>query len=1071
MRFKRAAAGLVASVMALTAVATPALDNLPVLKNGVSNTASASCLIKIDNPDQNLSSTTDSWLRHLYEVGDETEGVKAVSYDIDYSEITGVRFTITVPETDTFGEEGNRLFWDGAIGGGVVLSFSGGDIERGTELFDTYNWPAKLFWGVTDPELEIFTDPNTDDDPTNDKEISFEKIGAFTYQITANGFTNPIATGDATNVGSIKAVFQEWGSTIANIKITKCEILDADSKAVLTFDENGKKIPNSLPKNTAYMEYADYDWFPSLFDGSGHTVDENNDMTTDWTPGNAEINKSGSYEVSVSNITSTGIDEETGDNTISRLGGDGATVLRVRVTELAKTFGFDYESNKNTFDASDAAALMSLAKNYGVNVSNVKLRQTQTDGTSKNITVNNSKIYFGDLEANGDLIIEIYNEYGSTKNDSPIDTKAINFNDSLTISFDITLPELSEFSYQLYDSNSVLITGYNGSDTDIIIPEKIFNKTVIGISSNAFNGNSKITGVTIPDTVYKIGAKAFYNCTSLKSVDIPTEVTEIGMYAFGYYDDEDNNETKSDNFKISYTKNSYGHLYATKNGFSNEDCLIASYYDNGASVIAYATAGKSYTVPSVIEGEKVYQIYPGAFSDNKTLTSVTLPDGIVEIGGSAFKGCSALTEINIPKSVESIGWNAFEDCTSLKKIVIPDGVDSILFDTFNGCSSLTDIEIPDSVTSIEDNAFRYCTSLTSITIPNGVTSIGNYAFYGCTSLTSITIPNGVTSIGDYAFGYYYDNEYKKIDNFKIYCYSGTVGEQYAKDNGFDYKTVTNKPAKVTGLAFGARSADYVSLKWNKDANADGYIVEYLSGNKFVKLTDKTSGLAVSYKVTGLEAGTLYKFRIRSYVNVHGKRVYGEYSDVLNVRTLPKAMSNLRLGARTDNSISLKWDKNETANGAVVEMYKNGKWEVVSTKTSNTAVSHKITGLKAGTQYKFRVRAYINDEGGRIYSVYNVTLNEVTAPAAVTNFRSVISAKTAIRFNWNKNTAVDGYEIDMAVGSSWVKQATIEGGNSVAYAQTKLAPDTAYRFRIRAYKTVDGKKIYSAYTTASASTAK
>ena len=289
-----------------------------------------------------------------------------------------------------------------------------------------------------------------------------------------------------------------------------------------------------------------------------------------------------------------------------------------------------------------------------------------------------------------------------------------------------------------------------------------------------------------------------------------------------------------------------------------------------------------------------------------------------------------------------------------------------------------------------------------------------------------------------------------------------------KDN---YTAVRENPSKVTGLAFGARSADYVSLKWNKDANADGYIVEYLSGNKFVKLTDKTSGLAVSYKVTGLEAGTLYKFRIRSYANENGKRVYGEYSDVLNVRTLPKAMLNLKLGARTDNSISLKWDKNETANGAVVEMYKNGKWEIVSTKTSNKAVSHKITGLKAGTQYKFRVRAYINDEGGRIYSVYNVTLNEVTAPAAVTNFRSVISAKTAIRFNWNKNTAVDGYEIDMAVGSNWVKQATVEGGNSVAYAQTKLAPDTAYRFRIRAYKVVNGKKIYSAYTTANASTAK
>ena len=289
-----------------------------------------------------------------------------------------------------------------------------------------------------------------------------------------------------------------------------------------------------------------------------------------------------------------------------------------------------------------------------------------------------------------------------------------------------------------------------------------------------------------------------------------------------------------------------------------------------------------------------------------------------------------------------------------------------------------------------------------------------------------------------------------------------------KDN---YTAVRENPSKVTGLAFGARSADYVSLKWNKDANADGYIVEYLSGNKFVKLVDKTSGLAVSYKVTGLEAGTLYKFRVRSYVNENGKRVYGEYSDVLNVRTLPKAMSNLKLGARTDNSISLKWDKNETANGAVVEMYKNGQWVVVATKTSNTAVSHKITGLDASTAYKFRVRAYINDEGGKIYSVYNTTLNEATAPAAVKNFRRTISAKTAIRFNWDKNTTADGYSFEMIKNSKWTTVATIEDGTATNYSQLKLNPGTAYRFRIRAYKVVNGKKIFSGYSYVNASTAK
>ena len=203
--------------------------------------------------------------------------------------------------------------------------------------------------------------------------------------------------------------------------------------------------------------------------------------------------------------------------------------------------------------------------------------------------------------------------------------------------------------------------------------------------------------------------------------------------------------------------------------------------------------------------------------------------------------------------------------------------------------------------------------------------------------------------------------------------------------------------------------------------------------------------------------------------MNGTRVYAAYSDVLKVRTLPTAMTGLTLGARTDTSISLKWDKNESANGEIVEMYDGTKWVTVATKTSNSAVSHKITGLKASTAYKFRVRAYINDEEGRIYSVYNVTLNEATSPSAVTNFRNTIAARTALRFNWDKNTTADGYCIEMVQNGKWVQVTKTEGNSTIAYAQLKLNPVTTYRFRIRAYKQILGKTLYGAYTTISGET--
>ena len=103
------------------------------------------------------------------------------------------------------------------------------------------------------------------------------------------------------------------------------------------------------------------------------------------------------------------------------------------------------------------------------------------------------------------------------------------------------------------------------------------------------------------------------------------------------------------------------------------------------------------------------------------------------------------------KHVTSIGDSAFSNYKSLTSITIPDSVTSIANYAFYGCSSLTSIIIPDSVTSIGDFAFINCKKLTSIMIPDSVTSIANYAFYGCSSLTSIIIPDSVTSIANYAF--------------------------------------------------------------------------------------------------------------------------------------------------------------------------------------------------------------------------------------------------------------------------------------------------------------------------------
>ena len=176
---------------------------------------------------------------------------------------------------------------------------------------------------------------------------------------------------------------------------------------------------------------------------------------------------------------------------------------------------------------------------------------------------------------------------------------------------------------------------------------------------------------------------------------------------------------------------------------NGESVTITGYTGNEASVV----------IPNEIEGKPVTAIGERAFYQNKTLTSVAIPDSVTGIGKSAFYK-SGLENINIPAGVTTIGMYAFANCESLSSATFADGsaLSSIGSDVFTS-SGLENIEIPAEVTSIGEFAFNNCESLSSVTFAEGsrLSSIGDFAFSLTYSLTSIEIPDGVTVIGDFAF--------------------------------------------------------------------------------------------------------------------------------------------------------------------------------------------------------------------------------------------------------------------------------------------------------------------------------
>lgn len=179
-------------------------------------------------------------------------------------------------------------------------------------------------------------------------------------------------------------------------------------------------------------------------------------------------------------------------------------------------------------------------------------------------------------------------------------------------------------------------------------------------------------------------------------------------------------------------------------------------------------------IPAEIDGLPVREISSLAFSQNKEITSVSMPDTVTKIGKDAFYQCTgletvrlseglsdiaeymflqceSLTEIEIPANVTRIGNSAFSKCSSLTRITFREGLRSIGSFAFEGCTSLTNFTLPDTLETLGAAAFEGCKSLTSLRIPPLISELDNQVFNGCTALSDVTFAGEIRSISANTF--------------------------------------------------------------------------------------------------------------------------------------------------------------------------------------------------------------------------------------------------------------------------------------------------------------------------------
>ena len=300
------------------------------------------------------------------------------------------------------------------------------------------------------------------------------------------------------------------------------------------------------------------------------------------------------------------------------------------------------------------------------------------------------------------------------------------------------------FEYTVLEDGSAMITGYKGSDTDLVFPETVDGRTVSGLS-RSFNAHTAavkdIRSITVPDTMTVIEPGALQFAGYLTEIRISSDHPVLSFSDGVLYN-------KQDHSLLLYLQSNTAEHFDVPEGTR----------EIGDNAICRARL-VSVSLPGSVE-----RIGRECFYQCTQLSDVSLQEGLKTIDTDAFTNCDKLRRIRIPASVADIAEGAFIDA-HLKEFEVDPGnpvftvSDGALINTRDGIlvafphfSEAESCIVPEGVTRIGCFAFYRCHNLKQITFPEGLLEIGRGAFLSCNHLAVIDLPDSVVRLEDNAFG-------------------------------------------------------------------------------------------------------------------------------------------------------------------------------------------------------------------------------------------------------------------------------------------------------------------------------